>query len=275
MPIGPFHRVPGVAPVLALAALGLALAGCATSPLGRTQLNLFSDAQMEQLGATAYQQIRSSEQVSRDARAQRYVRCVAGAITRVAGGPAGQTGWEVTVFEDESPNAFALPGGKIGVNTGMLAVARNQDQLAAVVAHEVAHVLSRHGAERMSQQFAAQAGLDLARVLAGTPSPTTDAVLAALGVGAKYGVLLPYSRTQESEADLYGLNLMARAGFDPSASVALWENMARAGGRGTPEFLSTHPSHGTRIRDLQARIPTVAPRYEEARAAGRRPACGP
>jgi predicted Zn-dependent protease len=259
--------------LLIVAGLALGIAACATSPLGRSQLNLFSDAQMDRLGATAYAEIRQSTPVSRDRRARRFVRCVSEAVTDVAGSPGER--WQVTLFEDPSANAFALPGGKIGVNTGLLEVARNQDQLATVIGHEVAHVIARHGAERMSQEFATKAGLDLARALSGAPSPTRNAIFGALGVGAKFGILLPYSRTQESEADLLGLDLMAKAGFDPRESVELWQNMERAGGRARPEFLSTHPSSGTRIADLQARIPQAMRLYQQARQAGRRPRCAP
>ena len=150
-----------------------------------------------------------------------------------------------------------------------LAVAENQHQLATVLGHEVAHVIARHSNERVSNQYAAQTGLQLAGAITrGSPE-----LMGLLGVGAQVGVLLPFSRTQESEADKLGLDLMARAGFDPRQSVPLWQNMARSGGAGQPEFLSTHPSHGTRIQELSARIPQVMPTYESARAAGWRPAC--
>jgi predicted Zn-dependent protease len=260
--------------VLAVA-LVTVLAACATSPLGRNQLVIFSDAQMRELGAEAYADIKRSERLHQAPRTNRYVRCVADAVIAVLPENLRRQRWEVNVFEDRSANAFALPGGKIGVNTGMLEVATDQDQLAAVVAHEVSHVVAQHGAERMSQQFATQAGLDLARVLAGAPSPSKNLVLGVLGLGAQYGILMPYSRTQESEADLYGLDLMAKAGFDPAASARLWRNMARSGGGAPPEFLSTHPSHETRIRDLEARIPAATALYKQARAAGRTPQCRP
>jgi predicted Zn-dependent protease len=259
---------------LAILALAFTLVSCATSPLGRDQLLIFSDGQMQQLGAQAYAEMQRKEEVSRDPAVNRYVRCVAQAITRALPGRYRDEAWEVTVFEDRSANAFALPGGKIGVNTGMLRVATSQDELAAVVAHEVAHVIARHGAERMSQQFATQTGLDLIRVFSGAPSPTKDTVLGVLGIGARYGILLPYSRAQESEADLFGVDLMAQAGFDPRASVSLWSKMARSGGGQSAEFLSTHPSHQTRVRDLEARIPAALPRYRKVQAAGVAPRCG-
>lgn len=260
-------------------ALALALAACATSPLGRSQLMLVSDARMAEMGVAAFDQLKSEQKVSTNARTNAYVRCVADAITSAL--PSGRDvppSWEVVVFEDPTANAFALPGGKIGVNTGLLPVARNQDQLATVIGHEVAHVIARHGAERVSQSAAAQlaeSGVAAAGIV--DPATTTGKLaLGALGLGVQYGVLMPYSRTQESEADLLGLDYMARAGFDPRQSVELWKNMAQAGGGGQPpEFLSTHPSHETRIRDLEQRIPEAEKLEQQARAAGRRPSCTP
>ena len=183
------------------------------------------------------------------------------------------TRWEVTVFEEESPNAFALPGGKIGVHTGLFTVAENQDQLATVMGHEVAHVLAQHGNERVSTAYATQSGLALVSAMGDPNSATQRQLMGALGVGAQVGVLLPFSRTQESEADQIGLELMARAGFDPRESTALWRNMAAAGGGAPPEFLSTHPAHGTRIQALEAWTPGALRLMEQAHAAGRRPSC--
>lgn len=257
------------------------LVACATSPLGRSQLVLVSDEQMQQMGVDTFQQIVSETPQSNDPQVRAYVTCVATAITDAIpedaeGTPDGA--WEVRVFADDSANAFALPGGKIGVHTGLLDVAEDADQLATVIGHEVAHVLAGHSAERVSAQMAKEVGVSGVQVLlgaAGDPSsPYNGLLLQALGVSADLGVL-KYSRTHESEADLYGLDLMARAGFDPRDSVPLWRNMAAAGGGRPPEFLSTHPSPETRIEDLQKRIPKVLPLMEEARARGRRPACRP
>ena len=256
--------------VVVITALVLA---CATSPLGRRQLRLFPEADMDAMGVQAYEQIKGETPATTDAGASRYVRCVANAITRALPASDGAGEWEVTVFEEDSPNAFALPGRKIGVHTGLLKVARNQSQLATVVGHEVAHVLANHGNERMSTAYAAQSSLGLAQVLAGEPSPQKQQIFALLGVGAQVGVLLPFSRTQESEADLLGLDLMAKAGFDPRQSVELWRNMAAAGGGQPSEWLSTHPSHETRINELQERIPQTMGLYEKARAAGTTPNC--
>ena len=256
--------------VLALLVLVLSLAACATSPTGRDQLRLYSSAQMERMGQSAFSEIKRRNAVVEDPAMQRYVTCVADAITRVVA--PGQD-WEVVVFDEESANAFALPGGKIGVHSGMLEVAATQDQLAAVLAHEVAHVEAEHGNARMSAAAATQIGLSAVAVLLGGEARDREQVMALLGVGAQVGILLPYGRSQESEADRLGLEYMARAGFDPRASIALWQNMERAGGGQPPEFLSTHPSHATRISDLRAGMPAALERYRRAQARGRVPDC--
>lgn len=245
-------------------------AACATSPLGRPQLKLFPENELAQMGAASYSELKEKTPVSSDRSVNRYVRCVADAITARTGGS-----WEVTVFAEDQANAFALPGGKIGVYTGLLEVAENQDQLAAVMAHEVAHVLADHGNERVSTAFAAQSGLELVSAISGAGgSATGQKVMALLGVGTQVGVLLPFSRAQESEADILGQQLMARSGFDPRAAVDLWRNMeARAKGQ-PPEFLSTHPAHGSRIQSLQDNMPKASEMYRQARDAGRRPDCG-
>ena len=258
------------------AALGIGLA-CTTSPLGRSQLMLVGDAQMEEMGVQAFEQLKTEQKVSGDSAKNTYVSCVARAITGVLTAQESAGPWEVRVFEDETANAFALPGRKIGVHTGLLSVAKNQDQLATVIGHEVAHVVARHSAERVSDTIALQGGAQLAGAVlgaAGDPSsPLHGVALAALGLTAQ-GVVLKFSRTHESEADMLGLDVMARAGFDPRQSVPLWQNMdAAAKGARPPEFLSTHPSPATRIKDLQARIPQTLPLAEQAHAQGRKPRC--
>jgi predicted Zn-dependent protease len=260
---------------ISLLAVAGYLTACATSPLGRDQLILFPDDQVAQMGAAAYQELKSSTPVTKDSRAGRYVSCVADALTRASpeGHAVASGQWEVTVFADDQINAFALPGGKIGVYQGLLSVADGQDQLATVVAHEIAHVLSRHSNERISTQYATSTGLELASVMAGHSTPAKQTLFGLLGVGAQVGVLLPFGRKQESEADLVGLELMARAGFDPRQSVNLWQNMNAASGSGPPEFLSTHPSGEARIRSLQQHMPNVLPLAEQSRARGTRPDC--
>ncbi|MGB5440670.1 MAG: M48 family metallopeptidase [Gammaproteobacteria bacterium] len=254
---------------LTILILGMALAGgCATSPTGRSQLVLMPDSQMEQMGLQAFTNIKGETPVESNRTTNSYVQCVGNAIIREVGG-----NWEIVVFKDDSANAFALPGRKIGVNTGLLKVAENQHQLATVIGHEVAHVLAQHSNERVSQKFAVEQGLGLINAIASPQTGTGQTLMGLLGVGAEYGVLLPYSRIQESEADILGLDLMAKAGFDPRASVKLWVNMSRANKGQPPEFLSTHPSHSTRISDLNARIPAALNLQRSAMQQGKRPAC--
>ena len=249
--------------------LGVALAsGCATSPTGRSQLVLMPDSQMEQMGLQAFTNIKGKTPVETGQTINRYVQCVGKAMTREVGGS-----WEIVVFRDDSANAFALPGRKIGVNTGLLKVAENQHQLATVLAHEVAHVLSQHSNERVSQKFAVEQGLGLINAIASPQSGTGQTLMGLLGVGAEYGILLPNSLIQESEADILGLDVMAKAGFDPRESVRLWDKMGRAGRGQPPEFLSNHPSHSTRINDLNAHMPVALNLQGRARQQGRRPAC--
>jgi predicted Zn-dependent protease len=246
----------------------LLLAGCATSPTGRSQLVLMPESEINQMGLQAFTTIKKETKVDRSTATNRYVQCVAQAITREVGG-----NWEVVVFNDSDANAFALPGGKIGVYTGMLKVAENQDQLATVIGHEIAHVLARHSNERISQKFAVEQGLSLINAIANPQSGTGQTLMGLLGVGAQYGVLMPYSRIQESEADILGIDLMAKAGFDPRESTRLWVNMGRAGGGQPPEFLSTHPSHSTRISELNAHMPVALQLQSRARQQGKRPDC--
>jgi predicted Zn-dependent protease len=259
--------------VLAIALSAVLLAACTVSPLGRQQLAIMPDAQLAEMGQAAFRQIEAQTPRTQDTAARRYVQCVSDAILQVVD---NERQWQVVVLEDASANAFALPGGQIGVHTGLLDIAENQHQLAAVIGHEIAHVVARHANERVSQQFAAEQALGLAdAMLAGTVEPGTQRTLMALlGVGAQVGVLLPYSRVQEIEADELGLDYMARAGFDPRESVRLWHNMAQAATAKPPEFLSTHPGDERRIERLQARMDRAMQLYEEAQAAGRRPQCG-
>jgi len=250
-----------------------ALLSCATSPEGRNQLKLIPDEQMDVMGAQSFEQIKQQTPITEDKNIQQYVLCVANKIIpQVAQNPDPKQ-WEVVVFEDDQANAFALPGNKIGVYTGLLKYAKNQDQLAAVMGHEVAHVIAKHGNERVSNQMATEAGMSIATaVLGGTQNENSTLILAGLGLGAQYGIILPFSRSHESEADLIGLDLMAKAGFDPAQSVPLWQNMSQAGAS-PPEFMSTHPSSDTRIKQLKERIPNANIAYQEAVKKGQRANC--
>jgi predicted Zn-dependent protease len=254
---------------VALIAAALIFAACATTPTGRTQLRLVSDAQMAAMGSTAFAQLQQKTPPASDSKTMRYVDCVAEAITRTV---APQETWEVRVFDAPEVNAFALPGGKIGVYTGLLKVAENPDQLAAVIGHEVAHVLAGHSAARVSNELAAQLGVAVL-------GQTTGVDPQLIGLGANLLLLLPYSRADETEADILGLEYMAKSGFDPREAPKLWANMSKQamskqGGGAPPEFLSTHPANETRIHELQNRLPQALPLYEQTRAQGGQPKCG-
>ena len=225
---------------------------------------------MHAMGEAVFTEMRQNVPATDSTDINQYVDCVAFAITENLNGDA--TRWEVVVFDDPQVNAFALPGGKIGVYTGLLEVAETQDQLAAVIGHEIGHVQAGHANERLSTSALTQVGMQVVASVSGSPSPQRDRTLAALGLGVQVGVLLPFSRTQEQEADLIGLDLMARGGFDPRESVTLWQNMARQSEQAPPEFLSTHPSSGSRIQALQARMPAAVSIYDDAVVKrGRRP----
>ena len=256
-----------------------AIGGCATttSPTGRTQyIGAVSQAQLDQLGATAFAEAKAKTPQSRDARQTGYVRCVVDALVRELPSDWQATRWDTAVLVDSEPNAFALPGGKVGVNTGIFTVARNQDQLAAVVAHEIGHVISHHHDERITRQMQTQTGLGLVSALLGARYGEGAAQTASQvgGVAAQGLFVLPNSRTQESEADVVGQQLMAKAGFDPREAINLWQNMSTAGGSRPPEWLSTHPDPQSRLGELRDRASGLQPAYEQARAAGRRPNCG-
>lgn len=251
----------------------LCLAACYTSPLGRRRLMVQSTAGMAQMGEAAFAQIREATPTSQDRSHQGYVSCVANALIAKLPSQGPAQDWEIAVFDEDSANAFALPGGYMGVHSGMFEVALNQHQLAAVIAHEISHVTAEHPNERMSTQIAVQLGMTALQQMGDPASAGAKQLMGALGVGANVGILLPFGRAQEREADLLGLDLMAAAGFDPRQSVDLWRNMAASGGQKPPEFLSTHPSSQTRMTDLQARMSHAMAIYEDARSRGVKPNC--
>ncbi len=250
----------------------VAIASCATSPMGRSQLILFPDSEMNAMGTAAFKEMKQQTPPLADPKVNTYVQCVADHIVKAmpGGNPAN---WEVRVFDDEQVNAFALPGGKIGVYKGLLGVAENQNQLATVLGHEVAHVMAKHSNERVSNSFIVETGMQAVQIAAGAQTAAQQQLFGLLGLGVQVGVLMPFSRRQEAEADLVGLDLMADAGFDPRESVKLWQNMAAQGGSKPPEFLSTHPSEDRRMAELNARMSTAMQRSLKARSAGRLPDC--
>ena len=242
-PLRPFAAA---AVIAALTSLG----ACAyNETLGRNQLLIVDDAALSQQADAAWAQALRTQPVSRDAALNARVRRVGERIVQGAG--LGSRSWDYAVFVSDSPNAFVLPSGKIGVTTGLLALVRNDDQLAAVLGHEVGHVVARHAAERYSNTAVAGVGLS---VLQGAAGDYGQAVGSIGGLAAQYGVLLPYSRRDELEADRLGVDYMAAAGFRPSEAVALWRTMTAQRQGSTPEFASTHPSDQTRIDALTAYI---------------------
>jgi len=266
-------------PLLSGLVLACVLGACATttSPTGRTQyVGAVSQEQLNQLGAQAFAEAKAKTPQSRDSRQNAYVRCVVGALVRELPANWQSTGWETALFVDKEPNAFALPGGKVGVNTGIFTVAHNQDQLATVIAHEIGHVVSRHHEERLTRQAGTQGALQLLGALLGSRYGEGAANAAVQGgsILAQTGFLLPGSRAQESEADVVGQQLMAKAGFDPREAVNLWQNMIAAGGSRPPEWLSTHPDPQSRLGELRGRASGLMPAYEQAHATGRVPRCG-
>ena len=245
--------------------------GCASSPLDRRQVVIYSEAEMAAQGERSYRQMQQETPVSTIASETNYVQCVADyVIEALDPGVQSRNQWEVTLFSENQANAFALPGGKIGVYAGLLDVAINQHQLAAVLAHEVGHVIANHSNERASQNAIRDVGVAVARIL-----DVDDTTLEAIDMGTRYGFFLPFNRTQESEADSIGIVLMAEAGFDPEQSVELWIRMNSNGGPRPPEFMSTHPSPESRISDLNRQMESAQTIRQAANANGRNPDCVP
>jgi predicted Zn-dependent protease len=251
---GPFRSYPAWCALLLLAAVAVA---CQTVPItGRSQVLLLSEGEETKLGQEAYRQILAQSRLSADPALNGLVTRVGSRIAAVTGRPYA---WEYRVIEDRQANAFALPGGKIAVYTGILPMTRDEAGLAAVLGHEVAHVVARHSGERMSQQLTARLGLGILGSVLGASRETTE----LMGQVVVAGLLLPFGRHQESEADHIGLILMAKAGYDPRAARDLWVRMAEAsrGRPRPPEFLSTHPSEQTRIRQIEAWLPEAQQHY--------------
>ncbi|NNF41383.1 MAG: M48 family metallopeptidase [Woeseiaceae bacterium] len=260
--------------LIPIALMALVAASCSTSPTGRSQMIWKSDAEMEAQSARAFNQMRAGMPLSTDRRKIDFVACVAEAVVNVLEPPLSDIEWELAVFDAESVNAFAMPGGKIGVFTGILDVTENQDQLAAVIGHEIAHVTARHSNERASRASISGGLINVAAiVLGGGHRGATYTAQQALNAGADLGISLPHTRGQESEADIIGLEYMAKAGFDPRESVALWQRMDASTDKKPPEFLSTHPSSESRIEALVSQWPKTLPLYNQAVEEGRVPTC--
>lgn len=252
----------------------LSLFGCSTSSTGRNQIALYSDTELNQMGVTSFEQMKQEIPISTDKATNDFVLCVADAITANVPKSIFPGEWEVVVFDSDQVNAFALPGGKIGVYTGILNVTENQDQLAAIMGHEVGHVLERHSNERLSANQLSNVGLAAATIALGMSDIDNKGLwVAGLGIGVQYGVIMPYSRAHESEADIVGQDLMARSGFLPEASVQLWKNMSMLSKASSPEFMSTHPSNETRIKQLNNHLVESQPYYLAEKSRGALPNC--
>lgn len=247
------------------------LTGCTTVPeTGRSQLNLISADQEMQLGFSSFEALKKETPVSKDAAANALLQKVGKRIAAVAALPNAQ--WEFVVFESKEANAFCLPGGRVGIYTGILPITKDEAGLATVIGHEVAHAVAHHGSERMSDSMVIQGGSSLLGVglgMAKTDPKWQAATMTAYGVVAQVGRELPHSRLQESEADHIGLLYMARAGYDPEQSVAFWQRFsdfnAKQGADSTPSFLRTHPLDEVRIKQLQKWMPEAKAEYRPAK----------
>jgi len=243
------------------------VAACQTVPItGRSQLLLLSEADEVRMGLQSYEEVLSKAKLSTDTALNEKVGRVGTRIAEATGRKDLQ--WEFKVIEGQQVNAFALPGGKVAVYTGILPITRDDAGLAAVLGHEVAHAIARHGAERLSQDMLVQVGLAATMTALSNRDPkTVPSVGALLGAGASVGLLLPWGRSQESEADHLGLIYMAKAGYDPHAARDVWVRMAEAskGSGKPPEFLSTHPSEATRIKQIEGWLPEAMQYYRPNR----------
>ncbi len=262
---------------IALAALILAAAGlsCSTVPLtGRRQLNLVPESEMLSTSFQQYGDFVKGNKISADRTGAERVRAVGsrikGAVEEymAANGLADRLkgyAWEFNLVESSEVNAWCMPGGKVVVYTGILPLTRDDQGLAVVLGHEIAHAVAEHGNERMSQEMIAQyGGAALSELLKSKPTQTQQLWMGVFGAGAQYGVLLPYSRTHESEADHLGLIFMAMAGYDPNGALDFWQRMAAAGGgKAPPEFMSTHPADETRIAQIRQNLPEALTHYRQ------------
>ncbi|MBK9140766.1 MAG: M48 family metallopeptidase [Verrucomicrobia bacterium] len=253
-----------------LAVVGIALVACMTvEETGRKQLILLSADQEMKMGLTAFEETKKQIPQSKDAAATALVQKVGKRIAAVANMPNAQ--WEFVLFENKEPNAFCLPGGKVGINTGILPITRDEAGLATVMSHEVAHATKRHGAERVSRAMVRQSGGEVATALLGGEGGKNAALVAGVyGMGTQLLEALPHSRTQETEADQVGLLYMARAGYDPEAAIGFWQRFAeynrRAGNTssGFSRYFRTHPTDEQRIKDLQLWLPRAKAEYRPA-----------
>jgi predicted Zn-dependent protease len=249
---------------LSLALGTVIVIGCATiSETGEKRLVLISPDQEASLGAESFTALKNEGKISKDPAANAQVKNVVNRLIPHVK-TSSPTVWETLVFEDPTPNAFALPGGKVGVHTGILPITQNDAGLATVLGHELAHVSLRHGAQRISRQLALSGFLSLTDFYAQASQwKHREIIMGGLGAGANVGVVLPFSRDNELEADRIGLRYMALAGYDPREAVAFWQRMeAASSGQKPPEWLSTHPADSRRIAQLQSLLPEALTFYQ-------------
>jgi len=265
------HRLKLLIPIVFIAFVA---ASCSTSPTGRSQMIWKSDAELVAESTRAFNKMRAGMPLATDRKKIDFVACVAQSVVSVLEPPLSDIDWELAVFESKSVNAFAMPGGKIGVFTGILEITENQHQLGAVIGHEIAHVTARHSNERASRASMTGIGINaLAIILGGGYSGSTYTAQQALQAGADLGISLPHTRGQESEADIIGLEYMAKAGFDPREAVTLWQRMDASTDKKPAEFVSTHPSSESRIEALVSEWQKTLPLYNQAIAEGRAHTC--
>ncbi len=251
--------------LISLLAVVAILCGCQTVPeTGRTQWILISRGEERRMGEKAYAAILQKSALSSNSAAVEVVRRVGTRIAAVTDAP--DYDWEFNLIESSQQNAFVLPGGKVGVYTGISSAAETEGGLATVLSHEIAHAIRRHGAERVTQGLLIQlGGVALSVAMDGKDPGLRDQIFAAYGLGTDVGIMLPYSRTHELEADQVGLLLMARAGYDPNAAVEFWEQFTETKeGRAPLEFLSTHPSDERRLQRLREFLPAALQEYQMA-----------
>ena len=246
--------------ILALACM-LILSACATVQYtGRKQFNLVSPQEEAKLGEDAYKEVLQKTPLTSNADYQRRIREIGARIQAVADKP--DFNWEFNVLAGKEVNAFCLPGGKVAFWDGIMPICETDTGIAVVMGHEIAHALAHHGAERMSQGMGTEIIGQLLSVGLGNASPSVrNGALQAFGLGAQVGLILPFSRQHESEADKIGLILMAKAGYDPREAVNFWKRMSQGGGQKPPEFLSTHPSDDTRIKQIESWLPEALTYY--------------
>ena len=232
---------------------------------GRKSHVAMSTREEASLGVQSYQQVLAQSESIHSGPDLEMVKRVASRLATATGKAGADFDWQVSLIRSSQANAFCLPGGKIVVYTGILPITQNEPALATVLGHEMAHATSRHGSQRVLEQNLAQTALTgVAMSLSDMDYDKQRAVMGALGAGTQFGVLMPFSRKHESEADEIGLLYMARAGYDPRESIRFWQRMENAGGAQPPEFLSSHPSHGTRIQQLEAEMPKALEEYNKS-----------